>query len=90
MAVPPPRARGPNSLTLITLLSAIPPRRDIESGFVASSRILCLCAHGGLTGVPQVNIPGAEVGGLPVGLSIVGGPGTDATLVAVAAAITRM
>ena len=43
-----------------------------------------------LTGVPQVNIPGAEVDGLPVGLSIVGGPGTDGTLVAVAAAITRM
>jgi len=40
--------------------------------------------------VPQVSIPGTEVGGLPVGLSIVGGPGTDATLVAVAAAITRM
>ena len=49
-------------------------------------RILCLCAHGGLTGVPQVSIPGADVDGLPVGLSIVGGPGTDATLVAVAAA----
>ena len=41
-------------------------------------RILCLCAHGGLTGMPQVSIPGAAVDGLPVGLSIVGGPGTDA------------
>jgi len=47
-------------------------------------RILCLCAHGGLTGVPQVSIPGATVDGLPVGLSIVGGPGSDTTLVAVA------
>jgi amidase len=51
-------------------------------------RILCLCAHGGLTGVPQVSIPGATVDGLPVGLSILGGPGTDTTLVAVAAALT--
>src|SRR5690349_7104864 len=68
------------------------PRRG-EPLSVASTqrdRILCLCAHGGLTGVPQVSIPGAEVDGLPVGLSIVGGPGTDATLVAVAAALTRM
>jgi hypothetical protein len=32
--------------------------------------LLCLCAHGGLTGVPQVSIPGAEADGLPVGLSI--------------------
>ena len=50
-------------------------------------RITCLCAHGGLTGVPQVSIPGAMVDGLPIGLSIVGGCGTDATLVAVARAM---
>ena len=50
-------------------------------------RILCLCAHGGLTGVPQVSVPGAKVDGLPVGLSIVGGHGSDATLVAVARAL---
>jgi len=50
-------------------------------------RITCLCSHGGLTGVPQVNIPGAELDGLPIGLSIVGARGTDATLVAVARAL---
>jgi amidase len=53
------------------------------------SRISCLCSHGGLTGVPQVSLPGAEVNGLPVGLSIVGGRGSDATLVAVARAMAR-
>jgi amidase len=51
-------------------------------------RILCLCAHGGLTGMPQISIPGSTVDGLPIGLSIVGGRGTDATLVAVAQALT--
>ncbi len=50
-------------------------------------RITCLCAHGGLTGVPQVSLPGTTVDGLPIGLSIIGGRGTDATLVAVARAI---
>lgn len=49
-------------------------------------RITCLCAQGGLTGVPQVSIPGADVDGAPVGLSIIGGRGTDATLIAVAQA----
>jgi len=34
-----------------------------------------------------VSIPGAHVGGLPVGLSILGARGTDATLVAVAKAL---
>ena len=51
------------------------------------ARMNCLTAHGGLTGVPQVNLPGADVGGLPVGLSIVGARGSDAALVAVARAI---
>jgi amidase len=51
------------------------------------ARINCLCSHGGLTGVPQVSLPGAVVGGLPVGLSIVGCRGSDATLAAVARAM---
>lgn len=50
-------------------------------------RITCLCSHGGLTGVPQVNIPGATVDGLPIGLSIVAARGEDAMLVAVAHAL---
>lgn len=50
-------------------------------------RITCLCAQGGLTGSPQLNLPGATVDGVPVGLSIIGGRGTDATLVAVALAM---
>jgi amidase len=65
------------------------PRRG-EPLSVASAqrdRILCLCAHGGLTGVPQVTIPGAEVDGLPVGLSIVGYHGSDAELVAAASSL---
>jgi amidase len=51
------------------------------------ARMHCLTAHGGLTGVPQVNLPGASVDGLPVGLSILGARGSDATLLAVARAM---
>jgi amidase len=51
------------------------------------ARISCLTAHGGLTGVPQVSLPGATVEGLPVGLSILGARGSDASLVAVACAM---
>jgi amidase len=61
-------------------LSVAGPQRD---------RILCLCCHGGLTGVPQVSIPGASVGGLPIGLSVLGGHGSDAALVAVGAALAK-
>jgi amidase len=62
-------------------LSVAGPQRD---------RLLCLCCHGGLTGVPQVGIPGATVDGLPIGLSIVGGRGTDMMLVAVTSALTSV
>jgi amidase len=51
------------------------------------ARIICLAAHGGLTGVPQVSLPGTTVDGRPVGLSIVGARGQDASLVAVAKAM---
>lgn len=59
-------------------LSVLDPLRD---------RITCLCAQGGLAGHPQVSLPGARVDGLPVGLSIIGPRGSDATLVAVARAL---
>jgi amidase len=61
-------------------LSALEPLRD---------RITALCCHGGLTGVPQASLPGATVDGLPVGLSIIGARGSDATLVAVARAMAE-
>jgi amidase len=61
-------------------LSVIDPLRD---------RITCLCAQGGLAGHPQVNLPGATVDGLPVGLSIIGPRGSDASLVAVARALAE-
>ncbi len=52
-------------------------------------RITALCSHGGLTGVPQISLPGATVDGVPVGLSILGARGSDASLVAVARAVAQ-
>ena len=52
-------------------------------------RIACLTSHGGLTGVPQVNLPCARVDGAPVGLSIVGARGSDLELLRVAVAFEQ-
>jgi amidase len=49
-------------------------------------RISCLTSQGGLTGVPQVNLPGATADGAPVGLSIIGARGSDLDLLRVAVA----
>lgn len=53
---------------------------------VERDRIACLACVGGLTGHPQVNLPGAEVDGRPVGLSIIGPRDADEALLAVAEA----
>ena len=65
------------------------PRKGLPLPTLGSlrSRLSCLTSHGGLTGAPQVSVPGATVDGLPVGLSLLGGRGTDASLVAVARAL---
>lgn len=54
---------------------------------IVRDRITCLSAHGGLTGHPQLSIPGASVDGAPVGLSIVAARGHDMALAAVALAL---
>jgi amidase len=75
-------------LVLPTTPFPAPPRGLPQSQTARlRDRLLCLCCHGGLTGVPQVSIPGATVEGAPVGLSIVGPRGSDAALVAVAQAL---
>ena len=65
------------------------PRKGLPTSALASlrERISCLTSHGGLTGTPQLSIPGASVGGAPVGLSIVGARGADLELMRVAVAL---
>jgi amidase len=64
------------------------PRRGVKPpGFgLELLRNTCLLCHGGLTGVPQINLPGAAVDGAPVGLSIIGPRDADLQLLAVARA----
>jgi amidase len=47
-----------------------------------------LCVAG-LAGLPQLSLPAAAVGGAPVGLSIIGPPGSDEALLAAGARLAR-
>lgn len=68
---------------------ALPLASPLSMLNVERDRIACLACVGGLAGHPQVNLPGAMVDGLPVGLSIIGPRGSDETLLAVAQAFAR-
>ncbi len=61
-------------------VSTLDPLRD---------RMSCLTCHGGLTGVPQISIPGATVQGAPVGLSLIAARGADLDLLATAHALAE-
>ena len=62
------------------------PLRDargdaIEAFRQRAQRLTCIA---GLSGLPQVNLPAASVDGAPVGLSLIGPPGRDLDLLALA------
>ncbi|CAL78142.1 putative amidase [Bradyrhizobium sp. ORS 278] len=55
----------------------------------AVHRIVDLTCIAGLTGLPQVNLPVATSGAVPVGLSLIGWRGGDASLLAAAQTLAR-
>jgi amidase len=79
----------PGTILCLPTTPAPAPRTGLPQSTLMPlrARISNLTSHGGLTGVPQISLPGAQVNGLPVGLSIVGGRGSDAALVAMARAL---
>jgi amidase len=74
---------SPGTLILLPTAPTLPPERDIPDGASFSEfraqtlGFTCLAGHAGL---PQVSLPAAMAAGCPVGLSFIGWPGSDETL----------
>ena len=66
------------------VLQAILPEPDLEAFRQRSLPLLC---SAGLGGLPQISIPIADVGGVPLGLSLIGPAGRDRALIDLAATI---
>ena len=84
---------GGTIVCLPTTVSPAPPTgqrlSDRASLRTRNSTLTCIA---GTTGAPQINLPMTELDGLPVGLSLIGPPGTDELLIALArnfAGLTR-
>jgi amidase len=54
------------------------------------SRIVTLTSIAGMAGCPQISLPLANVGGLPVGVSLIGPRGSDAMLLGLAQRLPRL
>ena len=61
----------------------LPLSRHEEAGL----RIASLTCVAGLSGLPQLSVPGGRADGRPVGLSLIGPPGSDLRLAALAKAL---
>jgi amidase len=68
----------------------IPRNARLSEMRAAVRRIVDLTCIAGLTGCPQVNLPMAVSGAIPVGLSLIGWRGGDAALIGAACAIARV
>ena len=67
-----------------TPFPAPPKDQKLSERQAPRSRIAVLTPIAGTIGAPQISLPVAEVDGMPVGLSLLGAPGTDESLIAIA------
>jgi amidase len=85
---------GPNDLLCIPTTPALaplkgdPPRRS-ASGSGYYPRTLSLTSVAGVGRLPQVSLPTADAGGLPIGLSLLARHGQDSLLLEVAKSVDR-
>ena len=73
----------PTAPALSPLLSATPAELDAYR-----ARVMDFTCIAGLGGLPQISMPGGNADGVPVGISLVGWPGSDEQLLDLAASLS--
>jgi amidase len=75
-----------DGLIVIPTAHDLPPTRDapVSAQVAFREKTLALTCVASLGRLPQINLPVTKVGGCPVGLSLIGGPGSDELLLALA------
>jgi amidase len=79
---------GDTVIALPTVHAPAPKLTSTPAEFeIFRQRAITLLSPAGLAGCPQISLPLAKVGSAPVGLSLIGPPGSDASLIALVAAM---
>jgi amidase len=77
---------GDDGVIALPTMPTAAPRLDASESELEQfrSRALSMLCTAGLAGLPQISLPLAEVGGLPLGVSLIGPAGRDKALIALA------
>jgi amidase len=83
---------GADGIAVLPSAASVAPRRDAEASAVDAVRLrtMAITCIAGLAGLPQVSIPFVAATAdapLPVGVSLLGPPGSDRALIAIATAV---
>lgn len=70
-----------------TAAPAPPVGGNMSARRAIRARNSLLTSIAGMSGLPQISLPGVEVDGLPIGLSLIGAPGSDEVLIGFACQI---
>jgi amidase len=79
----------PGTVLCLPTAPCIAPRTDVSAADMDGfrTRAMALTAIAGIAGLPQISIPAAIVDGCPAGLSFIGWPGADETLLDLAVSL---
>lgn len=79
---------GPDDILCVPTSPRVAPHKGMDTDKLEieyRAQAMCLLCIAGLGGLPQVSLPLASQDGLPLGLSLIGAPGSDMMLLALAA-----
>lgn len=82
---------GSDGVAVLPSAASLAPRRDADPAEVDAVRLrtMAITCIAGLAGLPQVSLPLAAADGTPLGVSLLGPPGSDLALVRLAAAVAQ-